>query len=64
MDAGWAAVPIGEQPSNGLVMAEEFSANWFAAYTNSHHEKRVAWQFGERQIKSFLLTNHMKERSC
>jgi transcription antitermination factor NusG len=67
MDAGWAAVPIGEQPSNGLVMAEEFSANWFAAYTNSHHEKRVAWQFGERQIKSFLplyRTRHRWRNRC
>lgn len=35
-------------------MSHELSASWFAAYTNSHHEKRVAWYFGERQIESFL----------
>jgi transcription antitermination factor NusG len=37
-----------------LAAAQESSANWFAAYTNSHHEKRVASHFGERQIESFL----------
>lgn len=30
------------------------SANWFAAYTNSHHEKQVALYLGQRQIESFL----------
>jgi len=34
--------------------ADRESANWFAAYTNSHHEKRVALHFGERRIESFL----------
>jgi transcription termination/antitermination protein NusG len=38
---GWAAV-------------QEVSPNWFAAYTNSHHEKRVASYLAERQIESFL----------
>jgi hypothetical protein len=37
-----------------LKVVQEFPANWFAAYTNSHHEKRVAAQFGERRIESFL----------
>ena len=37
-----------------LAAPQESSANWFAAYTNSHHEKRVASHFGERQIESFL----------
>jgi transcription antitermination factor NusG len=46
--------PAVEQKMHGLAMAQEFSANWFAAYTNSHHEKRVAAHFGERQIESFL----------
>jgi transcription antitermination factor NusG len=36
------------------VAAETLSANWFAAYTNSHHEKSVALHFAERQIESFL----------
>ena len=42
------------QKMHGLAAAQESSANWFAAYTNSHHEKRVASHFGERQIESFL----------
>jgi transcription antitermination factor NusG len=30
------------------------STNWFAAYTNSHHEKSVASRLAERHIESFL----------
>jgi transcription termination/antitermination protein NusG len=37
-----------------LASSQKFSANWFAAYTHSHHEKRVASHFGERGIESFL----------
>src|SRR5277367_994797 len=33
---------------------QSFSVKWFAAYTNSRHEKCVASQFAERQIESFL----------
>jgi len=43
-----------QQKTHGLAAALSFSANWFAAYTNSHHEKRVALHFSERQIESFL----------
>ena len=46
--------PALEQKMHGLAAAQESSTNWFAAYTNSHHEKRVASHFGERQIESFL----------
>src|ERR1700687_1629624 len=46
--------PAVEQMMRELATAQESSANWFAAYTNSHHEKRVASHFGERQIESFL----------
>jgi transcription antitermination factor NusG len=46
--------PEVELKMRGLATAQESSANWFAAYTNSHHEKRVASHFGERQIESFL----------
>jgi transcription antitermination factor NusG len=46
--------PLIAQKMDGLAAAPECSANWFAAYTNSHHEKRVASHFGERQIESFL----------
>jgi transcription antitermination factor NusG len=31
----------------------EFSCNWFAAYTSSRHEKRVASQLKERHVESF-----------
>jgi transcription antitermination factor NusG len=46
--------PEREEQRKALAAARGFSANWFAVYTNSHHEKRVASQFGERQIKCFL----------
>jgi len=42
-------------------------ANWFAAYTNSHHEKRVAAQFAERRMESFLplyATRHRWRNGC
>jgi transcription antitermination factor NusG len=39
---------------DGLAAAAEFTAHWFAAYTNSHHEKRVASYFAERRMESFL----------
>jgi transcription antitermination factor NusG len=48
------AATRGEQEVRGLASAQEFSANWFAAYTQSHHEKRVAWHLAARQIESFL----------
>jgi transcription antitermination factor NusG len=46
---------------------QEFSANWFAAYTNSHHEKRVATQLAERQVESFLplfAASHRWKNRC
>ena len=55
------------QKMQGLAAAQESSANWFAAYTNSHHEKRVASHFGERQIESFLplyLALHRWKNRC
>ncbi len=35
-------------------MDQELSARWFAAYTNSHHEKRVVEHFTERRVETFL----------
>jgi transcription antitermination factor NusG len=52
--ASAAIRPAKGQKEHGLVPAQEFSANWFAAYTKSHHEKRVAWNLNTRQIESFL----------
>jgi transcription antitermination factor NusG len=49
-----ATQPAREPKLRGLASAQESSANWFAAYTHSHHEKRVAWHLAERQIESFL----------
>ena len=40
--------------SDRLAVAQDFCVHWFAAYTNAHHEKRVASNFAERQIESFL----------
>jgi len=42
------------QKLNGLAAAPALAVNWFAAYTNSHHEKRVASILAGRQIESFL----------
>jgi transcription antitermination factor NusG len=75
MEASWAAGTLRqpqeeeaeEPPTSGLAAAQEFSARWFAAYTSSHHEKRVAWQFGARQIQSFLplyQTRHRWRNRC
>jgi len=68
MQMGLAAgQQVREQKMDGLAAAQEFSANWFAAYTNSHHEKRVASHFTERQIKSFLplyATRHRWKNRC
>jgi transcription antitermination factor NusG len=59
--------PARELEARGLASAREFSANWFAAYTNSHHEKRVASHFAERQIEAFLplyATRHRWKNRC
>ncbi len=56
-----------QQKMDGLTAAQDFSANWFAAYTNSHHEKRVASHFAERQIETFLplyATRHRWKNRC
>jgi len=42
------------QRSPEVTAAGEFSWNWFAAYTLSHHEKRVAAVLAGRQIEAFL----------
>jgi len=50
-----------------LASAQTFSANWFAAYTSSRHEKRVASYFADRQIESFLplyATRHRWKNRC
>jgi transcription antitermination factor NusG len=66
MEAGLARQV--EAPNmNGLAAVREFLANWFAAYTNSHHEKSVASHFRERQIESFLplySTRHRWKNGC
>jgi transcription antitermination factor NusG len=54
MQMGLAKQQTGEPRMDGLAAAQKFSAHWFAAYTNSHHEKRVASHFAERQIESLL----------
>ncbi|MFZ0816547.1 MAG: UpxY family transcription antiterminator [Candidatus Sulfotelmatobacter sp.] len=42
-------------------------AQWFAAYTSSRHEKRVALHFAEREIEAFLplyATRHRWKNRC
>jgi transcription antitermination factor NusG len=42
--------------------AVEESARWYAAYTSSRHEKRVAQQLEERRISCFLPLYHSVRR--
>ncbi|MGD0416000.1 MAG: UpxY family transcription antiterminator [Terriglobales bacterium] len=68
MQTGLGARPIAsEQQIDGPAAAPAFSSNWFAAYTNSHHEKRVASHFAARQVESFLplyATRHRWKNRC
>jgi transcription antitermination factor NusG len=45
-----------DQPENIYPFAKPsvVSANWFAVYVTSQHEKRVAFHFAQRQIEHFL----------
>jgi transcription antitermination factor NusG len=36
------------------AFAHSLAANWFAAYTYSHHEKKIASRFRDREIEFFL----------
>jgi transcription antitermination factor NusG len=59
--------PGGEQSLDRWAAAPEFSARWFAAYTYSNHEKRVASYFGERGMESFLplyAARHRWKNGC
>ncbi len=47
--------------------APRLCAQWFAAYTSSRHEKRVALHFAEREIEAFLplyATRHRWKNRC
>ena len=51
----------------GLATNSKSYVNWFAAYTNSHHEKSVASQLAERHVESFLplyATRHRWKNRC
>jgi len=39
--------------ADGLIDAQ-YASNWFAVYTASRHEKRVAQHLGQRQIEFYL----------
>ncbi len=59
--------PVREAKLCGFASTQESSVNWFAVYTSSHHEKRVAAHFGVRQIESFLplyATRHRWKNRC
>lgn len=67
MQTGPEAGRTAEQRMGGAAEVQAFSVNWFAAYTNSHHEKCVASQFAEREIESFLplyATRHRWRNRC
>ena len=53
-------------PEYETAATRESSLCWVAAYTSSHHEKRVASYLSERRIESFLplysTTHHWKNR--
>lgn len=49
-----AREPVLHPRNYGLRAGELPALNWFAAYTHSHHEKRVASHLSDRQIESFL----------
>jgi len=56
-----------EKVMHGLSATPVSFANWFAVYTNSHHEKRVALHLAEREIESFLplySTRHRWRNRC
>lgn len=56
-----------EKVMYGLSAAPVSFANWYAVYTNSHHEKRVALHLAEREIESFLplySTRHRWRNRC
>jgi transcription antitermination factor NusG len=40
--------------TEGLGLARHLAANWFAVYTSSRHEKKVAAYFAAREIQFFL----------
>jgi transcription antitermination factor NusG len=42
------------QRADELTLAAPPAINWFAVYTSSHHEKRVASYFDQREIQFFL----------
>ncbi|MGB8012281.1 MAG: UpxY family transcription antiterminator [Terriglobales bacterium] len=52
--AGFPATGPREQKTDELAVAQASAVHWFAAYTNSHHEKRVAANLAERGLESFL----------
>jgi transcription antitermination factor NusG len=57
------------EPKNRLDMPllQESSGMWFAAYTSSRHEKRVASQLIERHVESFCplyATRHRWKNRC
>jgi transcription antitermination factor NusG len=67
MATSWAVRPSAVEEQMDGWAAQEFSAHWFAAYTNSHHEKRVASYLAERRLESFLplyATRHRWKNGC
>ncbi len=47
-------IPIMAASTTDEVVAEYFEPHWYAVYTRSRHEKRVAQQFTYRAVETFL----------
>jgi transcription antitermination factor NusG len=66
--AGCAEHWAEEDPEKrGPDAASELHSQWFAAYTSSRHEKRVALHFAEREIEAFLplyVARHRWKNRC
>jgi transcription antitermination factor NusG len=61
--ATWNVPSFGEEQSPYVPQPlEDYTANWYAAFTSPRHEKRIAWHCQERQIESFLPLYHTTHR--
>lgn len=65
--ASFHTIPEFEAPATRLDLAADES-HWYAVHTMARHEKRVAAQFQEKHISTFLpllrQTNRWSDRQC
>ncbi len=53
-ETGHLPVQIRRHPISDLITSEPQQPRWFALYTASRHEKRVAQHLGQREIEFYL----------